>query len=230
MNALTDPGVLRGDPLEGLQLVETLQALDEATLALRRSPDAVPDAVAAVVDGLPEALDAGAPDRLARDPLLASRAFAGALRAQRALRQGDEADRRRQLRIALEQVRHALRDIVDLDAYGDEVAAGEIAAVIARELNATQETTARLLGISVRQLQRWQRHDGRGPVGADDARVRMVARLVGQLRHAFTPAGVPAWFERPHPALGQAPIELLDDPLRYPELLAAAGAARSAPG
>jgi hypothetical protein len=51
--------------------------------------------------------------------------------------------------------------------------------------------------------------------------------VVNQLRHAFTGPGVVAWFTRKHPVLGRRPIELLNDPLRYPQLLGAATAARA---
>ena len=55
-----------------------------------------------------------------------------------------------------------------------------------------------------------------------------MARLVGQLRHAFTSAGVVAWFDWPRRELGGAtPRERLDDPLALPDLLLAAGSFRS---
>jgi hypothetical protein len=36
-----------------------------------------------------------------------------------------------------------------------------------------------------------------------------------------------AWFYREHPVLGERPIDMLDDPLRYPQILHAATAARA---
>ncbi|BBY58280.1 hypothetical protein MSAR_14160 [Mycolicibacterium sarraceniae] len=64
------------------------------------------------------------------------------------------------------------------------------------------------------------------PLGAL-TRIRMVGQLVNQLRHTFTGPGVIAWFYRCHPTLGERPVDLLDDPLRYPEVLSAATVSRA---
>lgn len=82
----------------------------------------------------------------------------------------------------------------------------------------------------MRQLQRWLAAHGSEPAGAEAARIRVVARLVNQLRHTFTGPGVLAWFSRKHPMLGEAPAALLDDPMRYPELVSVATASRAMPG
>ncbi|MGH3524498.1 MAG: hypothetical protein ACRDU4_17155, partial [Mycobacterium sp.] len=84
-----------------------------------------------------------------------------------------------------------------------------------------------LLGVSVRQLQRWLADDGPEPAADDAARIRVVGQVVNQLRHSFTGPGAVAWFDREHPVLGRRPIELLDDPLAYPRLREAAAAARA---
>ena len=57
----------------------------------------------------------------------------------------------------------------------------------------------------------------------------MVAQLVAQLRHVYTAQGVPAWFDFEAPGMKAAPLHLLDDPINFPELLAAARGARGAP-
>ena len=57
-----------------------------------------------------------------------------------------------------------------------------------------------------------------------------MGNVVNQLRHSFTGPGVVAWFDRNHPVLKTRPIELLDDPLCYPELLDAATAVRATTG
>lgn len=56
--------------------------------------------------------------------------------------------------------------------------------------------------------------------------MRIVAQVVNQLRHVFTGPGVVEWFRRVHPHLRVKPLTLLGDPLRYPELVAAATGAR----
>ncbi len=84
--------------------------------------------------------------------------------------------------------------------------------------------------MSTRQLQRWLSKDGPQPTADDEARIRIVGRLVNQLRHSFTGPGVLAWFYREHPVLHVIPVKWLDDPLRYPELVRAAAAARTMAG
>jgi hypothetical protein len=54
-----------------------------------------------------------------------------------------------------------------------------------------------------------------------------VGKVVSQLRHSFTGPGVLAWFDREHPVLKRRPIELLAEPLSYPQVLSAATAARA---
>ena len=208
---------------------ELLDEVAGATAALRRRPEGIPPEVAALVDGLGTALHADAPESMDVDPYLATALFAGALRATQALRTEDPVAARQHLRVALEQVRHALRDIDDEAPVAEQTGVAEVLRRLVEELGLPQPELAPLLGISTRQLQRWLSPAGPSPSGRDEARVRMVARLVNQLRHAFTAPGVPAWFLRPHPALGTRPLDLLADPLEYPRLLAAARGARGAP-
>jgi uncharacterized protein (DUF2384 family) len=172
-------------------------------------------------------LGAATPQRFAADPYLTTMLWAAAFRAEKALRHDNDVDRRRDVRVALEQFRHALRDIAENRPYNDDVPVREVLAKTAEVLAAPQKTLADLLGVSVRQLQRWLAQDGSEPVARDAARIRAVGQLVNQLRHSFTGPGVVAWFYREHPVLGRRPIDVLDDPLGFPELLKAATAARA---
>ena len=46
-----------------------------------------------------------------------------------------------------------------------------------------------------------------------DDRQQVVVEAVTELREAYTPEGVLAWFHRPHPQLaGRAPVDVLADP------------------
>ena len=66
------------------------------------------------------------------------------------------------------------------------------------------------------------------PSSKAGARLATVARVANQLRHVFTGPGVIGWFERPSAALdGDTPQSLLDDPVPYPDVLAAARRYRS---
>lgn len=203
-----------------------LGRVNGATKLLQRSPT-VPDEVARLVDSFERTLGAATPLRLEADPYLTTTLWAAAFRAEKALRHDDDKQQRRDVRIALEQFRHALRDIVDNQPYSDDAPVRDVLGRTAEVLAAPQKTLADLLGVSVRQLQRWLAHDGTEPAADDAARIRVVGQVVNQLRHSFTGPGVVAWFNRQHPVLDQRPIELLDDPLRYPALLQAATAARA---
>ncbi len=209
-----------------LQLGALLDRVNEATKLLQRS-DTVPSEVSELVDSFQSTLGAETPLRLEADPYLTTRMWAAAYSAEKALRHDNDEEQRREVRIALEQFRQALRDITANQPYNDAAPVGEVVARTAEILAVPQQTLAELLGVSVRQLQRWLAEDGSEPVADDAARVRAVGQVVNQLRHAFTGPGVVAWFYRDHPVLGRRPIELLDDPLCYPQLLGAATAARA---
>lgn len=207
-------------------LRDLLDEVNDATKVLQRSKT-VSRHVVELIDSLESALGAATPSRLHADPYLTSTLWAAAFRAQKALRNENVEKRRRDVRIALEQFRHALRDIVENAPYNEDVAVRVVLARTAEMLAAPQKTLADLLGVSVRQLQRWLGDDGPDPAADDAARIRAVGQVVNQLRHTFTGPGTVAWFYRRHPTMGRRPIDLLDDPLRYPQLLSAANAARA---
>jgi hypothetical protein len=208
------------------KLDSLLDRVNTATKLLQRSTT-VPDEVIELVDSFEATLGAATPLQLDADPYLTTTLWAAAFLAEKALRHDDAQQQRRDVRIALEQFRHALRDIVENQPYNDNTAVRDVLANTADILAAPQKTLAELLGVSTRQLQRWLAHDGAEPTADDAARIRIVGQLVNQLRHSFTGPGVVSWFDREHPELGQQPITLLGDPLRYPTLLAAATATRA---
>jgi hypothetical protein len=203
-----------------------LSRVNAATVLLRRSKT-VPREVAELIDDFDRTLAAATPLRLEADPYLTTTLWAAAFRAEKALRRDDDQHRRRDVRVALEQIRHALRDIAENRPYGDDTPVREVLGTTVAALSAPQKTIAELLGVSVRQLQRWLAADGPEPAMDDAARIRAVGQVVNQLRHSFTGPGVLAWFYRDHPVLGQRPVELLKDPLSYPELIGAARGARA---
>ena len=126
--------------------------------------------------------------------------------------------------LGLEGVRHILRDQLREDRpEGLRRESGEVIAMLEAWLPAVGGAeVAELLGQSVRQVQR--RRLAAVPASQ---REQLVVRLVATLRHAWTDAGVVAWFHRVRPELGgAAPIELLDDPGREHELLVAARSGR----
>jgi hypothetical protein len=208
---------------------QLLEEVNDATRSLRQSSDGVPPDVSGLVDSFDAVLHAGAPLTLGVDPYFSTALYAGALRSMKALRHDNATQQRRDLRVALEQVRHALRDIVDGQSAAENTPVDEVLEDLVATLRVPQPELACLLGISTRQLQRWLAGSGAAPSGHEEARIRMVAQLVGQLRHVYTAQGVPAWFDYRGPGMKAAPLELLDDPINFPELLAAARGARGAP-
>ena len=208
-----------------VELRDLLGEVNDATKLLQRSKT-VPERVIGLIDSFESTLGAATPSRLEGDPYLTSALWAAAFRAQKALRHDNPQEQRRDVRIALEQFRQTLRDIVENQPYNADAPIRDVLARTVETVAAPQKTLAELLGVSVRQLQRWLTADGPEPAADDAARIRVVGQVTNQLRHSFTGPGTLAWFNRRHPVLGQRPVELLDDPLRYPQLLSAAAAAR----
>jgi hypothetical protein len=211
------------------ELDALLTRVNDATRLLQRS-STVPSEVAQLIDSFESTLGAATPLQLEADPYLTTTLWAAAFRAEKALRHDNHQQQRRDVRVALEQFRHALRDIVESRPYDDGAPVRDVLIRTADAVGVPQKTLAELLGISVRQLQRWLAPGGAEPAADDAARIRAVGSVVNQLRHSFTGPGVMAWFDREHPVLKSRPIELLDDPLCYPELLGAATAVRATTG
>jgi hypothetical protein len=186
----------------------------------------VPVDMAAEVAALADAVRATPLERwTAADPYLALLVHRAVLDA-RAAADGEGRDA---LRIALERLSHALAALGEAEEVGDARTPKELARWLAGAIEVPQRDVAALLGVDLRRFQRWiSARERTQPEGEEARRVRALARLVAQLRHAFTPAGVLAWFDWPRPELGGAtPRELLADPVRLPELLLAAGSTRS---
>jgi hypothetical protein len=186
----------------------------------------VPGDVGAAVGALTAAVRATPLDRwTAADPYLALLIHRAVLDAQAAV---DE-EARDGLRVALERLSHALAALGEAEEVGDARTPKEVARWLAGAVEVPQRDLAELLGVDLRRFQRWiSVRERTQPEGEEARRLRALARIVGQLRHAFTPAGVLAWFDWPRPELGGAtPRELLADPVRLPDLVLAAGSMRS---
>jgi hypothetical protein len=203
--------------------------LTEGTRALRHAKDRVPDEVIELVDSFAIELHTETPTALGADPDLVAELFGAAVRAQKALRQPTPEAQRRQLRLPLEQVQVLVAQIIEDAPYAADVPTGQVLHNLVTALNVPQRDIAELLGIAPRTLQRWLAAGATLPSGEEESRVRLVAQLVNQLRHSFTPTGVVAWFKRKHPWLDAAPIDLLSVPARHNELLLLARRSRFAP-
>jgi transcriptional regulator with XRE-family HTH domain len=196
----------------------------EANRRLARAAE-TPAAVVAFVEEMSAAI-ASTDDLAAINPWLWIRLQAAALRAQVALSDG-EPERRRALRLALEEIRFVLARIAEREPIGEDRPAGEVAQWLDQALaSVSQREKAELLGVSLRTYQRWVAGET-APAGGDEHRLRVVARLVNQLRHSLTGPGVLDWFRHPRADLGGiAPADVLDDPERLEPLIGAAAASR----
>ena len=224
-------------PVTYTDVMATTTVLDLADPAAAAAAiDALNDELAAMpavragmgeaVAGVASAVRATPLDRwTAADPYLALLVHRAVLDARAAADDGA----RDALRIALERLSHALAALAEAEAVGDARTPKELARWLAESLEVPQRDLAALLGVDLRRFQRWiSARERTQPEGEEASRVRAVARIAAQLRHAFTPAGVVAWFDWARPELGGAtPRELLADPVRLPELVLAAGATRS---
>jgi hypothetical protein len=130
------------------------------------------------------------------------------------------------LLIALERIRHVVRDALDEHVNGIVGDTGLVLDDIERWLpDIPDRTIAELIGVDRRTLSRW-RHL---PAGRPPRRtLRVFARLVAILRHNWDEEGVLAWFQRPRRDLdGRKPATLLDDPNAESALVSAARSGRN---
>jgi hypothetical protein len=136
----------------------------------------------------------------------------------------DELDRFEQILLAIERIRQVIRDALDEFVGGAAVDRRRLTRSVVDSLpGVKQSELAQLLDVDPRTVRRW----GREP-GQPDHRLLLVARLVSILIHAWTPAGVMAWFQRPRRDLdGHAPIDLLADPGAERALTSAARSSRN---
>jgi uncharacterized protein (DUF2384 family) len=192
----------------------------------RTIPGDIGEAVHALAAGT---VDQTSPARWeAIDPYLTLLIHRAVIQAEEAVRRSDEPEARDRLRIALEGLRQGFAAIAESEPIADERSPKDVVRWLAATAEVPQNRLAALLGVSLRQFQRWLSSEGSQPEGDDARRVRAVARIVNQLRFALTPAGAIDWFGWPRDDLGgRKPADLLEQPQRFAELAAIAGSMRS---
>lgn len=163
------------------------------------------------------------------DPYLMLALQQGVISSLRALALKDRSEKRRQLRVALELMRQALRDVTEGIFVSEERSTKEILRWLVDTLDVPQAEVAEVLSVQPRKFQRWlSPKDPAEPHDEDALRVKILARITNHLRHGFSGPGVLAWLERPHPELkGNSPSDLLDKRQTFEQLLELAAAARS---
>jgi hypothetical protein len=158
------------------------------------------------------------------DPRHALLAYRAALAARAAIDSGD----RDALRLALDGLTQALDAIAEAEPVSDERSGKELVQFLVDVTEAPQARLAELLGVSLRQFQRWLSPGERAePEGVELRKARAVARIVNQLQFSLTPAGAVEWFWWRLPGRRVAPIDLLEDPAQLPELVRQAASLRS---
>jgi uncharacterized protein (DUF2384 family) len=221
---------LAADLLLDASTIETrAQEVDDANERLAQV-STVPLEVAQLIEALVAELVTMPEREIAQmDPYLLLALQRGALAAQAALLLEDNTQKRRQLRVALEQVRQAFRDFNEAYAVDEDRSAKDVARWLAETVSVPQATWATLVGTTARTFQRWiSSVDNTRPQGEEERRLRIIARIVNHLRHAVTGAGAVNWFQRPRDELGGLrPLDLLDDPDSTKRLLTIASRTRS---
>lgn len=176
--------------------------------------------VGQIADLIPETPE---PLRL-MDPYLRDALLTAVVHAQRAV----DTARRRELLIALERARQAVRDLLDERPVW---VGGPKHAVrwLVDEAQLPKSVVEELLDFSPTTLRRWLDPEDEtepSPEAADRAQV--VAKIVNHLRHAMTARGVAIWMMEPHPDLDdRAPVTELKDPASYHHLVRLASGSRS---
>jgi uncharacterized protein (DUF2384 family) len=228
---LLDPVPL-GEPVADADSVDPAQLeheIAEHNLLLAQARE-VPPSVRFFVEGLADDIAMLPLEATLRvDPYLLVALQKSLLASLRALENPDPVAARRELRVRLEQLRQVYRDLADVRQIYEDRPAKQLVRWLLNAMSTPQGRLADLLGVSARTLQRWASETNESePTGAEARRVRIVAHLVGHLRHALTGQGVLDWFERPHPEIGgRAPSELLDDPNALVQLTRLAASTRS---
>jgi hypothetical protein len=204
--------------------------LGEANRRLAQEPEA-PHSVVELAADVADAISMADADELAAvDPYLWIDIQRAALRAQAATREDDDRERRRQLRLALERLRFLIARLAERAPVSEDQPIGEVIRWLDDKLGAVaQPRKAELLDVAARTYQRWlSEHEPTTPSGDDEWRIRLIARIVNQLRHSLSGPGVVEWFAHPRDDLdGHSPQDLLSSPERADVLLKAALASRS---
>lgn len=215
--------------LDSESAAELEAQLREANLTLARRSD-VPEAVEKLVTRIASDVMNMSPQEVtAVDPYLLLALHQGVLLARFALDVGSQTRKRTMLRIALEKMRQAARDVLEGIPTSEDRPTKEVARWLVGALDVPQADIADALSVNPRTFQRWiSTTDPAEPRDEDALKIRVLARIAQNLRHSFSGPGVLAWLERPHPELkGGSPKTLLSKRQSFEQLVHLAAAARS---
>jgi hypothetical protein len=205
--------------------------LAKASRHLRRS-ETVPDWVLTLVADLGEDIgNADIDDAPSISPAAWNAVQSAALRALGAAREEDPRQRRRKMRLLLEELRFRLARLAEDEAMSDARPIKDVVRWLDQTWNVPQRVKAELFDVSDRTWQRWASADEASePSGEQDRQVRLVSRLVNDLRFLLTANGVIDWLQTSQPDLrDHAPLDVVrsGDISRLRDLLAIVARARS---
>lgn len=201
------------------QAPRLLERLNRANAALSVS-ESVPADVRTAVEAFTESVPSTPEAFSGSDPYLVEALLIGALHCRNALWIGDDAKARQELRLPLERARQALRDLLAEATVSLDQPAKDVLVWLVENTEVSRADLARILNVEPRTLQRWiSQESASGPTSDAAMRVRVLARVVSQLRWSMTGTGVVRWLERPHPQLdGKRPATLLNEPDAFERL------------
>jgi hypothetical protein len=131
---------------------------------------------------------------------------AAALRLAGAVFHADNEDPhklRRRVRLGIEELKFRMARLAEAQPVNDSQPIRAVAAWLDKSLDLTQAAKAELFGISERTWQRWtSEHEPAEPTGDTATKVRLLARVVNELRHVMTATGSARWAQKPLPDLG----------------------------
>lgn len=138
---------------------------------------------------------------------------AAALRALGAVHEGDERERRRRLRLLVEELRFRLARLAEDQPVSDGRPIKDVVRWVDQTWNVSQSVKGNLFEVSDRTWQRWASpNETSAPTGDEDRQVRLVARLVNDLRFLLTANGVLDWLTAELPDLGgRTPLDVVRD-------------------
>jgi hypothetical protein len=188
-----------------------VQTLTEASRHLRRS-ETVPDWILTLVADLGEDIGNADIDQAPNiSPGAWSAVQSAALRALAAAREEDPRRQRRKMRLLLEELRFRLARLAEDEPISDSRPIKDVVRWLDQTWNVPQHAKAELFDISDRTWQRWASADETSePSGEQDRQVRLVARLVNDLRFLLTANGVIDWLQTAQPDLrDHAPLDVI---------------------
>lgn len=205
--------------------------LEEAARVLRGS-ETVPRSVLELVADLCEDIGNADLDEASDiSPAAWMAVQSAALRAFGAVHESDGREQRRKLRLLIEELRFRLARLAEDQPISDGRPIKDVVRWLDHAWNVSQSVKGGLFGVSDRTWQRWASpKETSEPSGDEDRQVRLIARLVNDLRFLLTANGVLDWVTSELPDLGgRTPLDVVrnGDVKGLQRLLTVVGRARA---